>query len=208
MTTTRVKICGITQEKDAAAAQALGTDAIGIVFYPPSPRYVEDLALAKDIALAAGPFVNVVGLFVDAEIHHIERVLTVVPLNILQFHGNETEKQCRHFRVPYIKALRMRDDIDLDKTMGTYPGAEGFLLDTYVKGVPGGTGKVFDWHKVPHTARRPIIMAGGLDQANVGEAIKQGKPYAVDVSGGVESEPGIKSEAKMAAFISMAKSQH
>lgn len=201
----RVKICGITQVDDARFCAQVGADAIGIVFYPPSSRYVADLSLARDIALAAGPLVTVVGLFVNASHSEVEQVLKQVPLNLMQFHGDETEADCQAFGRPFIKALRMKDDIDVEARMADYTGASGFLLDTYVKGAPGGTGQTFNWDRVPQTSSRSIILAGGLTPENVGHAVNAASPYAVDVSGGVESAPGIKSHEKIRAFISKAK---
>lgn len=203
---TKVKVCGITRVGDAEAASALGADAIGLVFYPPSSRYLDDLGRAREIVAAAGPFVSSVGLFVDAEAAQIEAVLARVPLALLQFHGDESEADCLRFGRPYIKAIRMREGLDIEAAMATYPSAAGFLLDAYVKGKPGGTGERFDWDRVPPSrGARHIIVAGGLDADNVRLAIQTSVPYGVDVSGGVESAPGIKDSQKMQSFISRAK---
>lgn len=204
---TRVKICGITQPEDAAYAAKCGTDAIGIVFYPPSSRYVEDLGIAREIALAAGPLVNVVGLFVNAEANQLDETLKSVPLSLIQFHGDESREACERVQRPYIKALRMKDDLDVYQQIEAFPSASGFLLDAFVKGQPGGTGERFDWGRVPQDCGSKLIVAGGLNPENVAEAIKQTQPYAVDVSGGVEASPGTKSKEKVKAFIEMAK-QH
>ncbi len=204
---TRVKICGITREQDADFAAAAGADAIGLVFYPPSSRFVSDLVMARDIALAAGPLVTVVGLFVDAEPQEVDKVLATVPLNLMQFHGGEQNTECERFGRPFIKALRMKDKLDVDAVMASYPSASGFLLDTYVSGSPGGTGQVFDWERVPSLPVKPIILAGGLDENNVHKAVQVASPYGVDVSGGVEAQPGIKSHEKINAFIKRAKEE-
>ncbi|WP_370978876.1 phosphoribosylanthranilate isomerase [Agaribacterium sp. ZY112] len=207
MSSCRVKICGITQVEDAVRASELGVDAIGMVFYGPSPRNLDDLVLARDIALSVGPFVEVVGLFVDAEAAFIESVLASVPLNCLQFHGDERVEQCEQWQRPYIKALRMKADIDLHEQKQRYSSARGLLLDTYVKGVPGGTGEAFNWDRVP-TDLGPIVLAGGLNEHNVKDAIQAASPWAVDVSGGVERGHGLKDASKMAAFIKNSKLEY
>lgn len=206
MTETRVKICGITRVEDARAAVEAGADAIGLVFYPPSPRNIDDLDLARQIAEQAGPFVSVVALFVDPQADFVTRVLSSVNINLLQFHGSETENLCRRFGRPYIKALRMKPDIDISSAMEAYESASGILLDTYREGVPGGTGEVFNWARVPQESFKPVIVAGGLTPSNVADAIKNTRPYAVDVSGGVEQAPGEKSDGKIRAFIAAARS--
>lgn len=201
----RVKICGITQVEDARVAAAVGADAIGIVFYPPSSRYVADLVLAREIALAAGPFVSVVGLFVNAKTEDIERTLNVVPLQLLQFHGDEDETTCRQFARPYLKALRMKGGLNVAEVIAQYPSASGILLDTYVKDAPGGTGQTFNWDQVPRNVAVPIVVAGGLTPGNVSKAIEHSRPYGVDVSGGVETQPGAKSHELMRTFVEKAK---
>ena len=201
----RVKICGITQAQDARVAANAGADAIGIVFYAPSPRYVHDLGLAAEIAQAVGPFVAVVGLFVDANPSYIEQVLAAVPLNVLQFHGAEPAAFCASFERPYIKALRMKPGTDIAAIASTYGQARGILLDAYRKGVPGGTGETFDWAHIPSNLPAPLILAGGLTPANVAQACASVKPNAVDVSGGVESAHGIKSTEAVHQFITEAK---
>lgn len=197
---TRIKICGITRVQDAQVASAEGADAIGIVFYPPSPRFVADLALARDIALAAGPFVTVVGLFVDPEPAELTAIMDAVPLHMLQFHGNESAGFCQQFARPYMKALRMKPGADISGQAATFDGASGILLDAYRKGVPGGTGETFDWSGVPSGLSQPLVLAGGLTPHNVSEAIRVAKPWAVDVSGGVETSKGIKDAALVSRF--------
>jgi len=201
----RIKICGITRPEDAAVVLALGVDAIGLVFYGASPRAVTP-AHAKQIARAVGPFVSVTGLFVNADVSTINEVLEHVPLQVLQFHGEESAEFCEQFHLPWIKALRMSPDANLNVAFQTYRKAAGILLDTYKPGVQGGTGEVFDWHlaaqkNLPQRGDLPVILAGGLTAANVSEAIDTVHPYAVDVSGGVESEPGKKDPLKMAGFV-------
>ncbi|WP_053981612.1 phosphoribosylanthranilate isomerase [Marinagarivorans algicola] len=198
---TRIKICGITSVEDARKASDAGADAIGLVFYPPSPRHLDDLALARDIALAAGPFVTVVGLFVNPAPTELAQVLSQVPINLVQFHGDETPAFCEQAGRPYIKALRMKPDTDIAALANQYMGARGILLDAYRKGVPGGTGETFDWSAIPHNIASPLILAGGLTPDNIIKAVAGVRPWAVDVSGGVEQAPGIKSSHKMKNFI-------
>ncbi len=202
----RVKVCGITSVEAAAQAADAGADAIGLVFYPPSSRYVDDWVLARDIALAAGPLTQVVGLFVNADTRFIETALREVPINTLQFHGDEAPEFCRQFSRPFIKALRMKAGLDVEIEAGRYADARGILLDSYKAGVPGGTGESFDWSRIPSDLPH-VLLAGGLNPANVAEAVRQVRPYAVDVSGGVESAPGIKQPEKVAAFIRRAKAE-
>ncbi|MGH1486083.1 MAG: phosphoribosylanthranilate isomerase [Cellvibrionaceae bacterium] len=197
---TRVKICGITSVNDALNAVRCGADAIGLVFYSSSPRYVT-VKQAAEIAYAVGPFVTVTGLFVNESAEFVEQVLRQVPLQLLQFHGDETVEFCEQFSRPYIKAMRMRDGLNVDEAIAGYSSAIGVLLDTYRAGVPGGTGEKFDWDRVPETPACPIILAGGLTPDNVAAAVAQVKPYGVDVSGGVESTPGQKSSSKVEVFI-------
>lgn len=201
---TRIKICGVTSVEDALVVSEAGADAIGLVFYPPSPRHLGDLALARDIALAAGPFVTVVGLFVNPEPAELARVLEAVPINLLQFHGDESPAFCERAGRPYIKALRMKPGADIATLANRYTGARGILLDAYRKGVPGGTGETFDWEAIPDSMTNPLILAGGLTPENVTKAITTVKPWAVDVSGGVEQAPGVKSEVTVKNFISNA----
>lgn len=204
MTAIRVKICGITRVEDALAAAAAGADAIGLVFYARSPRAV-DVEQARAIIAALPPFVTTVGLFVDMERTELERLLASVPLDLLQFHGDESPEQCEGFNRPYIKALRVKAGDDIAARVDRYPGASGILLDTYVEGVPGGTGTAFDWSLVPQALSKPVILAGGLHSDNVASAVARVRPYAVDVSGGVEASKGIKDAEKIGAFIRAAR---
>lgn len=196
---TRIKICGITRAQDARAAAAAGADAIGLVFWAKSPRAVAP-AQAAAICRALPPFVTPVGLFVDADEAWVEQVLAQVPLGLLQFHGSEAPAACERYGRPYAKALRMRDDIDIAAQRQRFASAQALLLDTYRAGVPGGTGEVFDWQRVPPALAGEIILAGGLAPDNVAEAVRRVRPWAVDVSGGVEAAPGIKDAGRMRAF--------
>lgn len=196
----RVKICGITQAEDALNAVKNGADAIGLVFYPPSSRNVS-INLAAEIASIVPAFVSVVGLFVNAEPSFINEVLAQVKLDLLQFHGDETPVECAQFGRPFIKAIRVKNDTNLVQCAHDFSAAKGLLLDTYTAGVAGGTGHVFDWNLIPAELSLPLILAGGLSATNVANAIEQVKPYAVDVSGGVEAAKGIKDAAKIAAFM-------
>lgn len=198
--TTRIKICGITRPEDAIAAADAGADAIGLVFYPKSPRAVT-IEQAQAICTVLPPFITVVALFVDAEHFEIEDILAAVPIDLLQFHGSETPAQCDAFTTPYIKAIRMRDDADLIDAVRQYSSARGLLVDTFNPNEAGGTGEVFDWDRVPDGLDTPIILAGGLEPSNVGAAIQQLNPYAVDVSSGVEQGKGIKDVDKITAFV-------
>jgi phosphoribosylanthranilate isomerase len=197
---TRVKICGITRPQDALAAAALGADAIGLVFWPRSPRVVS-VAQARSLVADLPPFVTTVGLFVDATPDELGAVLDAVPLDLLQFHGDESPELCRTAGRPYLKAVRMRPGVDLERQAAAYADAAGLLVDAYVAGVPGGTGATFDWDALPAVTGVPLVLAGGLGPANVAEAICRVRPWAVDVSGGVEADKGIKDAAKMAAFM-------
>lgn len=200
MPRTRVKICGITRPEDGRCAAALGADAIGLVFYRDSPRHVMS-ARAGEIIAALDPFVTVVGLFVNATAPDIEQVLGQVPLDLLQFHGQEPNEDCRRFGVPFIKSIAMRPGIQVSGIIAAYPDARGFLLDTWQPQTHGGGGKSFDWQQIPADLESPFILAGGLDPGNVTAAIRRVRPYAVDVSSGVETAPGIKSADKIAAFM-------
>lgn len=197
---TRIKICGITRPEDALEAARLGADALGMVFYTTSPRAV-NIAQAQAIVAALPPFVTTVGLFVDAPAEEVAAILQRVPLGLLQFHGEEAPEYCAGFGRPYIKAVRMRPEVDLATEALRYSAAQGLLLDTYRPDQPGGTGEVFDWGRVPPGLAKPIILAGGLTPENVAEAVRTVRPYAVDVSGGVEQAKGIKNAEKLAAFI-------
>lgn len=197
---TRVKICGLTRVDDAISAARLGADAIGLVFYPGSARYIS-IEKAIEIVNALPVFVSVVGLFVDAEPEYIREVLARVAIDCLQFHGHESPERCRHYGKPYLKAIAMQQNTDVIALAGQYHDAAGLLLDTYHPGIKGGTGVGFDWHWVPRHCSLPIVLAGGLTAENVGRAVAMVRPYAVDVSSGVEVEKGIKDVVKMAAFI-------
>jgi phosphoribosylanthranilate isomerase len=197
---TRVKICGITRVEDALAAAEAGADAIGLVFAETSPRRVS-LDEAAAIRRALPPFVTVVGLFVDAEAPQVTQALGRVALDLLQFHGAETTEFCRQFHRPYIKAISMREGIDVDAAARAFADAAGLLFDTHVAGVAGGSGVSFDWTRVPRDLPRPLVLAGGLTPHNVAEAVRRVRPYAVDVSSGVEQAKGIKDAHKIAAFI-------
>ncbi|MNF60269.1 N-(5'-phosphoribosyl)anthranilate isomerase [compost metagenome] len=204
MSAVRIKICGITRIEDALAAVAAGADAIGLVFYAKSPRAVTP-AQAKAIVAALPPFVTSVGLFVDMPRAELQRLLVEVPLDLLQFHGDESPEDCAGHGRPFIKALRVKPGDDVAAAIARYPEAAGILLDTYVPGTPGGTGEAFDWSLVPRDAAKPVVLAGGLTPDNVGDAVRQVRPYAVDVSGGVEASKGIKDAEKIKAFIQRAR---
>lgn len=196
----RVKICGITRVEDGMAAARSGADAIGLVFYGPSPRNVA-VERAAEIAHVLPPFITKVGLFVDPSESHVWDVLDQVTLDCLQFHGDEDEEFCERFDKPYIKAIRMKPGVDVSPSVAAYGGAQGILLDTHVEGVAGGTGQSFDWSSVPRALSVPLILAGGLNAGNVAQAIAEAHPYAVDVSGGVEAGKGIKDAARIDEFI-------
>ncbi|MGE8066353.1 phosphoribosylanthranilate isomerase [Pseudomonas sp. NPDC089569] len=205
MSAVRSKICGITRLEDALAAVEAGADAIGFVFYAKSPRAVTS-GQARAIIQALPPFVTTVGLFVNAGRGELQQILDAVPLDLLQFHGDESAAECQAWHRPYIKALRVKAGDDIAAACDAYPGASGILLDAYVEGIPGGTGEAFDWSLIPQGLSKPIILAGGLTPDNVAEAVKQVRPYAVDVSGGVEASKGIKDHGKIRAFIKAARS--
>ena len=208
---TRVKICGITRVEDGLAAARAGADAIGIVFWPGTPRVVT-VELARAIATALPPFVSVVGLFVDPDPAQVRATLAAVPLDLLQFHGHEVADLCRSFGRPYLKALPVAGGAGGDRLLeyvARYPDAAGLLFDAPpAGGMPGGTGRTFDWSALPKGMARPLVLSGGLTDANVGEAIRRVRPWAVDVSSGVEARDadgkpakGIKDPARIAAFI-------
>ncbi|MBX8568094.1 phosphoribosylanthranilate isomerase [Pseudomonas cichorii] len=201
MSAVRSKICGITRIEDALAAVEAGADAIGLVFYSKSPRAV-NVQQARAIIAALPPFITTVGLFVNASRCELNETLDAVPLDLLQFHGDETPEECDGYHRPYIKALRVKAGDDIAAACRAYVNARGVLLDTYVEGVPGGTGETFDWALIPDNLDKPVILAGGLTSANVAQAIAQVRPYAVDVSGGVEKSKGIKDRDKILAFMS------
>lgn len=196
----RTKICGITRSGDAAAAVASGADALGFVFFASSPRHVT-ASQAADIIRGLPPFVTTVGLFVNAGEEEVRAVLDVVPLSLLQFHGDEDNAFCCRFGRPWIKALAMKPGQDILAIIAAYPDASGILLDAWHPDLRGGTGHSFDWATFPAQAGKPLILAGGLTPDNVGQAILQTRPYAVDVSGGVEQAKGIKDARLIAAFL-------
>ena len=197
---TRVKICGLTRAEDARLAVALGADALGLVFHEPSPRNVS-VAQARQIVEGLPPFVTVVGLFVNAPRDRVEAVLRQVRIDLLQFHGDEMQDDCLGFGRPWIKALRMRPELDLAAEMRVYPAATGFLVDAWHPDAMGGTGQAFDWNLLPVHLARGLTLAGGLTPGNVGEALARVRPFAVDVSSGVEADKGIKDSGKMADFL-------
>jgi len=196
---TRIKICGITRQEDLRAAVACGADAIGLVFYPSSPRYV-DPAQAAELARLVPPFITIVGLFVNADPVAIRKTLAAVPIHLLQFHGDEDEAFCRQFDRPYIKAARVRPGMDLVQYADRFPSAQAILLDAFVDGYGGG-GKAFDWQLIPPALGKPLILSGGLDAGNVADAIARTRPLAVDVSSGVEAAKGIKDAEEIRAFV-------
>lgn len=200
MPRTRIKICGLTRPEDVCAAVDAGADAIGLVFYPPSPRNVA-LERAEELARLVPPFVTLVGLFVNPARSEVARVLDRVPLQLLQFHGDEREQDCAGHGLPWVKAARVRPGLDLVEFVSSYPSASGILLDAFVEGYGGG-GKVFDWSLIPSGLDTRLILSGGLDPDNVGEAVRSLRPWAVDVSSGVEQAKGIKDAGRIAAFIS------
>ncbi len=197
---TRSKICGITRIEDGIVAAQQGADAVGLVFYPPSPRHVSP-AQAAAIAAELPPFVTTVGLFVNPAAAEVESVLRALRLDMLQFHGDETPEFCGSFGVPYLKAVRVKPGVDLVQYAIRFRGARGLLLDAFVEGKAGGTGESFDWGLIPEALPLPVILSGGLDPANVSAAIERVRPWAVDVSSGVEASKGIKDAARIAAFM-------
>lgn len=196
----RAKICGITSPEDALLAASAGADAIGLVFYRPSPRYVT-IQQAREICEVVPPFVTIVGLFVDHLRTEISEICENIPLGLLQFHGDESESDCQGYGIPYIKAVRVRGRDTVVNAAGQFPSAKGLLVDTYVTGTPGGTGKTFDWTLLPERCEKPLILAGGLSPENVREAVSSVRPYGVDVSGGVEKAKGVKDPDKVINFI-------
>ena len=200
MRRTRIKICGITRAEDADAAVEAGADALGLVFYPPSPRAV-NVGQAVDAVGNVPAFVSVTALFVNPTVEEVQTVLDSVRIDLIQFHGDEDDDFCRQFKRPYIKALRVRQASDVVASCLRFPGALAILLDSYKPGVPGGTGETFDWSLIPETPPKPIILAGGLEPENVASAITQIRPFAVDISGGVEASKGIKDHCKIEEFV-------
>ena len=197
---TRVKICGITRPEDGLKAANSGVDAIGLVFYTKSPRAVT-IEQAQVIVAALPAFITVVALFVDAPKDEVMQVLSQVNIDTIQFHGNESVQDCEQYGRRYIKAIRMTDDIVLSDIMEQYASATAILVDSYHKDMPGGTGESFDWQRISKELAGDVILAGGLESDNIASAIKTVRPYAVDVSSGVESEKGIKDGSKIDAFM-------
>ncbi|MCU0897040.1 MAG: phosphoribosylanthranilate isomerase [Burkholderiales bacterium] len=197
---TRIKICGITSVADALRCAEAGADAVGLVFFPSSPRNVT-LARAVEIARALPPFVSAVALFVNPQPEQVESVLAACPVDALQFHGEEPPELCARFGRPYLKALRVRPGVDLLESLRPYGAASGWLLDAFREGEYGGTGTAFDWSLIPAGLTRPVVLSGGLDPENVSDAVRRVRPWAVDVSSGVEAAKGIKDPARVAAFI-------
>jgi len=196
---TRIKICGITRVEDAAAAVQCGVDALGLVFYARSPRFL-GIDQARLLSRAVPPFVTVVGLFVNAERDFVRRVIDAVPIQALQFHGDEVEDECDRYGLPYIKAARVKPGLDLVEYARSFPSAQGLLLDAHVAGY-GGAGVTFDWSLIPRRLPLPVVLSGGLSPTNVAQAILQISPWAVDVSSGVEAQKGIKDARKIAEFV-------
>lgn len=196
---TRIKICGLTRVEDVQAAVEAGADAIGLVFYPPSPRAVTP-EKAAELCRHIPPFVNVVGLFVNEERTRVQQVLDAVPLSTLQFHGDETAADCEGYGRPYLKAARMRPGLDLVNYAAQFSAAAGLLLDAYAEGY-GGSGRVFDWSLIPPSLPLPVVLSGGLSVTNVEEAIRRVRPFAVDISSGVEAAKGIKDAQLIRDFV-------
>ena len=196
----RVKFCGITRPEDARHAAQLGADAIGLIFYPPSPRAV-DIERALEVLSAVPAMLTTVGVFVNPQPDELAALLAQVPLDLVQFHGDELPAVCRRSSRPWMKAVGMRDGIDVHDIAARYAGARGLLLDTFSAQQRGGTGRAFDWRLIPADLSVPIVLAGGLDASNVAAAIHAVRPHAVDANGGVESAPGIKDHRKMEAFM-------
>ena len=199
MTRTRVKICGLTRPEDVEYACRAGADALGFVFYPPSPRFLT-IEHARELRRAVPPFVTLVALFVNAPRADIDRVIGEVGPDMLQFHGDETPGSCEQTGLPYIKTCRMQRGVDLLEYLAPYRSACGWLADAYVEGY-GGKGTRFDWTEVPRERPRPLILSGGLTPDNVREAITTVRPWGVDISSGVESAPGIKDASRITAFM-------
>lgn len=200
MTRTRVKICGITRQQDALEAIGAGADALGFVFYAPSPRAVLP-AEVQAITAMLPPFVSKVGLFVNASASEVREAIVTAGLDCLQFHGDESADYCAQFNLPYYKAIRVKPEVNLIQCELDFASATALLLDTYSEKAVGGTGEAFDWSVIPAGMQKPLVLAGGLNPDNVTQAMHQVHPYALDVSGGVEAEKGIKSAQKIAAFM-------
>ena len=197
---TRIKICGLREPSHARLAAEAGADAIGLVFHPESPRFVAPEQAAR-VAAVLPPYVTAVGLFVNADPHEIRRIVHVARIDLLQFQGDETPEYCGQFGKPWMRAVRMAAGVDLLEYARRFSAARALLLDAHVPGQPGGTGQTFDWAAIPRDLPIPIVLSGGLDAANVGRAVRQVRPWAVDVSSGVEASRGVKDPAKIVEFI-------
>ena len=206
MQNTRIKFCGITRAEDVKYAVSLGVHALGFVFCANSPRSV-DPDLARELVAICPPFITCVGLFMNQEASTINDILSVVALDLLQFHGDESEQFCASFGRSYIKSIAMGEETGFDK-LAAYPSAKALLLDSNKLGQPGGSGKVFDWNAIPSAIDKPIVLAGGLDDSNVAAAIEAVRPYAVDVSSGIESSKGVKDKNKMSRFVTSVRVAH
>ena len=200
MSRTRIKVCGITRAEDANAAVAAGADSLGFVFYPPSPRNVS-VEQAAELIAGLPAFVTSTALFVDADVEFVQRVIEQTKVDLLQFHGNESQAYCSQFARPYMKAIRMKPDVDVKAEADRYGDASAILLDAYRPGVPGGTGESFDWERIPVELRGSIVLAGGLNPDNIRKAVETVRPFAVDVSGGVEASKGMKDKEKIETFV-------
>lgn len=197
---TRIKICGITRPEDARAAVASGADALGFIFWERSPRYIVP-QLARSLVAEAGPFVATVGVFVNPTREEVERALADSGISLLQFHGDESPEFCASFGRPYVKAFKPGREADLIKSASRHGGAAGWLFDAFDDRQVGGTGETFDWSLIPRPLARPLVLSGGLTVDNIGRAVREVRPHAVDVSSGVEIAKGIKDAAKIAAFV-------
>jgi phosphoribosylanthranilate isomerase len=203
---TRIKICGIREPAHARVASQAGADAIGLVFWPKSPRFVSTAEAARIVA-ELPPFVMAVGLFVNSPRDEINSILRAVKLDLLQFHGDEKPEFCDQFGVPYVRAVRMEEGTDLVEYAHRFSRAKALLLDAHVPGTPGGTGTSFDWGRIPRDFAKPLILSGGLTIDNVGRAVREVKPWAVDVSSGVEASRGTKDPGKIVEFIRSVRSE-
>ncbi|MGQ3887693.1 phosphoribosylanthranilate isomerase [Legionella sp. CNM-1927-20] len=197
---TRIKMCGMTRKEDIDQALALGVDAIGLIFYKGSKRFIS-VEYAKKLLIPLPLFINIVAVFVNPDVAEVWQTIHELPIQWLQFHGNETESFCNQFNLPYIKALAVKHKDEVAEMMNLYPTASAFLLDTPAQDAYGGTGKTFNWNNIPEKCSKPIILAGGLTSANIRQAISEVSPAAVDVCSGIEKSPGLKDHHKMVQFV-------